>query len=307
MDCVKHYVDSLDSLQGFRDFFIRIHGIVTIVIINLACGGIFVWIDKTRQLFSQSIDFPVGWLLLSYVGFISFILLPFLLYVRLKYYKLICLQKHLHQFAHYLRDRHAKTEEIVKETTKPLTKLQTEDNFRTYCNGICNEIRDYFKELTGDSTVCCALRVADKESDDPADPVVVYSTAGRSRGFTPSRNETSQPITANKGVPSFFLDRKGCQGVLIYYDIKKAVAEEAFVQTINEEKYNADIKTFMVAPINGWSGCMKTMIGLLYVTSKKSPFGKKYVDSIKMFADLLGESIPKIVELSFDKGLRKFA
>ena len=212
------------------------------------------------------------------------------------------LKWYLHQLAHYLRDRNVKGEELAIEK-KGLSKTQTEDSFLTFCNEICNYSRAYFRELIKDNTVECAIRLADKHTDDPSDQNIFYCTAGRSQGFNPGRDEASEPIPANRGVPCFFLRQK-CHGVLIYHDLKKSADNGTFIITENEKRYHNDLKTLMVAPINGWTGKHKSMIGLLYVTSKGNPFRVKHVDSMRLIADMLAKAIPRIVDIYFDNRLK---
>jgi hypothetical protein len=76
--------------------------------------------------------------------------------------------------------------------------------------------------------------------------------------------------------------------VLFYSDITKAIAEKAFLKTRNEEMYPDEIRTMMVAPLNGWDGNSNDMLGILYITSRRTGgFKATQVDSVKFVADAL--------------------
>jgi len=134
------------------------------------------------------------------------------------------------------------------------------------------------------------------------------------------RQETTENIPANKGIPSYF-NKKDRQGVLIYNDIQKAAKKDLYQLTKNDEKYSSEIVTMMVAPLNAWADenydqqVIKNkkdevseeddrpeMIGLLYVTSRKSDvFGPLHVDSMCFAADLTASSISSTVEIQSKK------
>lgn len=298
MKSVEYHSGYQNPLEkSFFSFFLQKKGILLTVLLNLIGGGIFAWIDKTKDLFSyQFILTSTELILIAFVCMAIFIVIISVFYSNNG--KLSKLPWYLHQFAHYLRDRHSITEELAR-SQKNLSRLQREDYRHAYCDNVCNKIRDYFRILINDDTIECAIRLADRDSNNPDNSDVLYATSGRSNGFSPGRDETSEPISAKEGVPKKFFE-KDYLGVYIYYNLKVAADEDHFKATKSERRYGDDVKTFMVAPINGWDSDEKSMIGLLFVTSKKSPFHKKYTESIKLFADLLGESIPKIIDLYYN-------
>jgi len=55
-----------------------------------------------------------------------------------------------------------------------------------------------------------------------------------------------------------------------------------------------DIKTLMIAPINGYIDEEKGMVGILYVTSAENPFMQMHLEPLMAFADSLGLVYPFI-------------
>ena len=79
---------------------------------------------------------------------------------------------------------------------------------------------------------------------------------------------------------------------MIYLDINEAIELGLFKKTKSEEKYPNEIKTMIVCPLNAWDGSRKSMIGILYITSRKgNVFSEKHVDSARFIADTLANSI----------------
>jgi hypothetical protein len=105
----------------------------------------------------------------------------------------------------------------------------------------------------------------------------------------PTRKENSEPIPADKGLASA-LRQKGNLGVFIIRDIAEAVDSGMWMKTKNDSL--PDVRTLMVAPINGWEHGEKVMIGILYVTSRKNPFAPAHTLPSKAIADLLGLVYP---------------
>ena len=120
---------------------------------------------------------------------------------------------------------------------------------------------------------------------------ILYITRVRTSGLNKNRETTSEPIIANQGIPRYLIE-KGCQEILIYVDINEAIELGLFKKTKSEEKYPNEIKTMIVCPLNAWDGSRKSMIGILYITSRKdNVFSEKHVDSARFIADTLANSI----------------
>jgi len=58
--------------------------------------------------------------------------------------------------------------------------------------------------------------------------------------------------------------------------------------TPNDRKFINEVRTMMVAPINGFDGTQKSMLGVVYVTSSKDIFSARHVDAFRGIADALG-------------------
>jgi GAF domain-containing protein len=89
---------------------------------------------------------------------------------------------------------------------------------------------------------------------------------------------------------------KKFSGIFIYNDIEAASKIFFFKLTKNEQIYKDEIQSFIVAPLNCFDGADKTMIGLLYITSrKKNYFDSRDVEHIKALSDLVAIIISQIV------------
>jgi hypothetical protein len=238
------------------------------------------------------------WLLFFFWGLI-------LIFVISSYYSsrnfekiIIELQEDLHNISHFLRDAIFRAKCIglnLRMETDQVGKVF----FNDFNNQLANRVKNYFSKLIDDSTIECAIRIAEKTGNSNG-TIVHYVTVGRSDGFNPSRTETSEPIPANKGIPRFFAE-KGSRGALIYHNLKEADEVGAYFMTKNDDIYKSDVKTIMVSPIKGLEEGkippQKSVLGLLYITSQRDPFSQRYVEPIRCFADLLGIAFPQIVEI----------
>jgi hypothetical protein len=85
---------------------------------------------------------------------------------------------------------------------------------------------------------------------------------------------------------------------LLYNDIDAAADKGAFKITQSERQYSKEIITMMVAPLNGWDGEKRSMLGLLYITSRnKRTFSVKYTDTTLFAADMFARSLVNTIEL----------
>lgn len=303
---VEHYTDGQNSWSyDYFGLLKRIRGIVSMVLIGLLSGGWFSWYYFVMGKLGGSFEVPVFYFILGVVIFIFLIIILFLLIARSKSIKSLRLKGSSHSIMHYMRDRISAAEQFSRNGNKSQHGAMLQELFRGFCDESCNLIRSYFRCLIGDQTIEVALRIADKAGGDPNCNQVLYATAGRSDGLNPNRDRTSKSIPASEGVPLFFLKQKGCRGVVFFNDLNEAIRQGAFLKTKNEELYPKEIKTIMVAPVNGWCRHRTDMVGLLYITSQKDVFRIKHMDSLRAFADVLGVAIPRIALLYFDYRKKK--
>jgi len=148
-------------------------------------------------------------------------------------------------------------------------------------------IAKFFRDRIGDPSVNCAIRLA--ESQNGAEQ---YVTVARSDGMEPSRSSTTEPIPADKGLAKALLTYDK-QGVVIIRDIPEAAKGPYWYGSRNN--HLPDVQTLMAAPINGWEGGSKVMLGILYVTSRKNVFHEGHTLPMKAFADYLGLVYPPII------------
>jgi hypothetical protein len=176
------------------------------------------------------------------------------------------------------------------------------DDFATFMNGpksgalAIQKLREFhknmaqrtaifFRDLLGDESINCALRIA-----EDVNGVESYVTKARSdRLDNVSREKGSVPLPADKGLAAVLLSNERL-GVLVIRDIEAATSAGSWMPTPNDKL--PDVKTLMVAPVNGWEASAKVMIGILYVTSQKDRFCAPHTVPLKAVADLLGMVYP---------------
>jgi hypothetical protein len=158
-----------------------------------------------------------------------------------------------------------------------------------------NRIADFFRDSIGDSTIGCAIRLAQKIGQDAPN----YVTVGRSDSLLPSRKDKTRPIPYDVGIPDM-LRRKDHHGVCGISSIEDAIKDGWWIRSPTDEL--TDVRFLIIAPINSYkvSGEKKHMLGILYVTSAESMLKKAQIEPIKAFADLLG-MVYLLVTGSFQK------
>jgi hypothetical protein len=192
----------------------------------------------------------------------------------------------LHQLMEKMRDflgDSIRRRNIKSSTKKNPLKSREEGQFlRGLSTDICEHVQAYFRELTTDETIGCAIRLG-----VPAQSGVInFETVGRSDGLSPGREKTTQAIPSDQGVPNFFVSEHNSRGLLYYYNIPLAIEKGAFIKTKSEDSYASDISTMVVAPLRGWNGNSVGLLGLLYITSRRgNTFDMKQFDSIGCIAD----------------------
>lgn len=158
--------------------------------------------------------------------------------------------------------------------------------FQEFNSNTVENTASFFRKLLNNDGITCAIRLACISEGKEH-----YITVGRSSGFDLSRKDNSQPIPSDEGVARI-LRQKNQLGVIIVKDIKEAIKRNTWFETKNDSL--PDVKTVMVAPINGFVNGRKSMIGLLYIGAKKDLFTRFHVDIVRGFADYLGTIYPVI-------------
>ena len=184
----------------------------------------------------------------------------------------------LHALCHQTRDDAAK---LMGEPNTPdyPSRLERFDGHTV------ERVAAFFRAFVGDESIACALRLAEEIGGKDC-----YVTKARSQGMDPSRAENSQPVPADKGL-AWLLMQKQFQGVHIIDSIPGLIQSGAWIETKNDRL--TDVRTLMVAPVNGWEGNEKAMLGILYVTSRrKAVFLPRHTLPLKAVADLLGLVYP---------------
>jgi len=222
------------------------------------------------------------------------------IFVRWRVTRSLNIKSALHTLAHDIRDEQNK---IYRRTLQNNQGYPANEDERLYeyFDRLSNSVKRYFDSQVEGNVIAAGIRLA-VEVRDSKPTKIVYATFGRSAGLSSKRAETSEDIPSYEGIPRFLIDSE-CQGILIYNDIDKAVALNAFKKTKNDDLYKGEIVTMMVAPLNAWDGNKTSMIGILYVTSrKKNTFKEKNVDSMRFAADIVASSIAFTVNTLKNEG-----
>lgn len=235
-------------------------------------------------------------ILLSFPGFVTtgivlvgLIVLAVLSITRVVVLYTLGTSEALHRLTHAMRDDIAALLEVARDPTQSGAYREKYGRFHA---DVADRIAEIFKQLTRDSTINCAIRLAERTNG--ADE---YATKGRSKNMNPSRADMSEPIPGDKGIVRFLRDKQR-RGVYIIEDIGQATRDEAWHKTPTDDL--RDVKTLIVAPINGYSTSIdgtrneKTMLGMLYVTSRGNRFNQFHCELLMGLADLLGLTYPII-------------
>ncbi len=220
-NCVDHFIctDAYNAWKaGIAGFFSRWWGFLTALFINLLGGGIFGWVTFVGRW--KDAQIKALWLVIITFGLITIGLLMIFLVFRYFRKNYLELQWLLHRITHFVRDKFFEAEGI--------SNAQREHKkffFRDLSNQLANIIKDYFRLFVKESTIECAIRVAYKPKQIGGASILSYYTIGRSIGLNPQRERTTEPISANKGIPRYILE-KGMQGALIYHDIDQAASHK---------------------------------------------------------------------------------
>ncbi len=311
---VTHYATGVDSWKlGITGYFLKKRGIISMsLFVAILILGLATWQKNNQYYF-----IPIHQDLITTYLVYSILLSTFLIYLALAFYvkrrsiRSLKMKESLHHLLHKSRDEVC---ELIYRTNsfgkkKNSSNIEYERKIiESYSCSVCDNIKEYFTILTGDQTVTCAIRLA------YIDPIklekkLAYATVGRCSNLNKNRKETSEPIPSDKGIPNFFSSEKiNFQGVLFYDDLELASKKNAYLKTNNDIKYPDDIKSIIVAPLNGWNGEKKALIGLLYINSKtKKILQPIHTDLIAFTADTLSLSYSSIFShLLYAKNMPEF-
>lgn len=215
----------------------------------------------------------------------------FSIYSRRRVMRSLEIKHLLHQFAHDIRDGHSN---LLKRIHERNANGFLDWNL-SHLKSLVRWTQEYFRIITKDNTVEVAIRIAFSSETEQGN--VVYKTVARTDGLDKNRESTSEPIAANEGLPKYLIENDR-RKILIYNDINKAIEKGVFKKTRSEEAFPDEIVTMMVAPLNGYDGKRKSMIGILYVTSRnKNVFREDHVDCMKFVADKISDTVSISIEM----------
>lgn len=304
--CVDPYTEGRSAwTYGTIGFFTRLRGLLATAVLTLVTMGAPWWLPDKMKI-PASLTVPTRTTIVTAALLAGTSLFGGFVYLRKRTIRSLDIKALLHDFSHYLRDFQTK---LFQRTAQQKSLFDQEDvemdRFSEYMDRVCEFTKDYFALMTHDSTVNCAIRLA-VEIDDPDSrgTRIVYRTLGRSSGLSASRAETTEDTPANQGIPRFLSDDHDCKGVLRYNDLEEAAKLGTFKMTESERRFPDEVKTMLVAPMNGWDGKRRSMVGLLYVTSRNNGvFHRKHVDCMRFVADMAAGSVCFTVQRIKDRGL----
>ena len=269
-----HGTDADDAWQEDFGRFLRIRVILSIIGIDA------IWSIVTLLHFND-------WKYFAILALPATLLATTLIILRFLLLNRVWADKQLHIFFHRTRDDvNTLLSAGVRAGEDPEAMgkyIQAWDKFN---NDVAERIANYFRYLLSDRTITCAIRLA---SD--YDQRKVYRTVGRSTGMSTVRAKLSEGIPADKGIAKHLADQNE-SGVCIIRSISGAIERGWWLETKTDSL--PDIRTTMVAPINGYWHGEKRMLGILYINSKLDVFSKKHADFTKAISDFLGMVYPLV-------------
>lgn len=237
---------------------VRLRTILGAAISNtIGFGAIWKWVDLARAIpFLVAGTAGVGVLVVS----------------RLAIKRACSTGDRFHRVCHELRERCEKLATADTDATYA-------ERLSTFNGGLAEDIAEFFRVLMWDPTIHCTIRLAAKSPTDS------YVTVGRSLRMNASRERQSEPIPANRGVPHFLMTMNNL-GVCLIRDIEKAGKSPSWHATKNDAL--PDVRVLAIAPINSYESGIKSMYGMLCVTSARKRIGHAAIEPLKGFADILG-------------------
>ncbi|NTW73180.1 MAG: hypothetical protein HGA49_13205 [Eubacteriaceae bacterium] len=291
-DCVEHFSDGrkgqrLTILSFWTKFRSEIIGGLLSI---LLAGTPFWWSEKLISVVYISVPLLIVVLAVLVCATISGISW----FLRHCYERDMRIKAACHMLAHNLRDEQNKLFKRFEIENSQLSKIENERS-REYFERICGYVSQFFTVLLPNKGIEAGIRLAIESKE--GDGVIVFATVGRSTGLNSKRDESSEAIPANEGIPGFFYKRKN-HGVLIYNDLAEAHKQGTYKKTANDDVFKGEIVTMMVAPLNAWDGKRFSMFGLLYVTSRyEHVFSLRHVDSMRFVADVIAMSVAFRVDI----------
>lgn len=195
----------------------------------------------------------------------------------------------MHNLCHEVRDFVGSIQKVAADGHPHEYRAE----FNHFNHGVTERIAKFFRSLLSDRTINCAVRLASKDDSN----IESFVTVGRSSEMEKGRKEAACPLPSDKGV-ALKLRTENRQGVLYVYDIQDAI-ERGWWHESPTDKY-PDVKTLMIAPINGFTDGSpdKSMLGIIYVTSRRNgTFRKIHMNTMRAIADYLGTVYPQITGL----------
>jgi hypothetical protein len=138
--------------------------------------------------------------------------------------------------------------------------------------------------------MAAVIRLAEDIPNDGQDSIH-YVAIGRAGALDSNRAKSSEPIKVNEGIPKVFRStRVGCNGVLFFHDLDKAIRHGIYKETINEKVNPNDYKCVIAVPINGFDGERKDLIGILTITARsKKILRVQHIDALRAIGDQLAD------------------
>lgn len=294
-ECVEHFTEGRGAWKvGVLGYWARLRGIITTALISSLTAGVPFWWPNHMP---QKIELKLVILFIVTGVSVCVVVLAVFLYFRWWWQKSLDTNFYLHQLVHSLRDYQTETYERILSEKEPQDLIYEKERLCVYIKKICEGVKNCFHRHISDSTIEVAIRLAVELPDTMGGEKIIYSTMGRSLGLNSERSKTTEDIGSNEGIARYLIEKRESHGVLIYNDLQKAADKDTFKITENERKYPDEICTMMVAPLNAWDGKDQSMIGILYVTSrKKNVFAFKHVDIMRFIADTIASSIACVIE-----------
>jgi hypothetical protein len=295
---VEHFTEGKEAWRlGVLGFFTRTRGQIGAAIIAFLAMGVPWWWPRN---YTETITISTKTLIVAILFVVGVLVVAGLCYLKKRSLRSLDIKYYLHGLAHYIRDQYT---DCCRQSASPYAAPDA-DRSQQFCERLgqmCERTKTYFRCLTNDETIEVAMRLAVPQRVAATNISVVYRTVARSAGLNQSRYKTTEDILANEGIPRFLKHKKNSLGVLFYNDLGAAAELGTYRLTENDKLYAAEIKTMMVAPLNGWDGKKQNMIGLFYVTSRETnTFKPKYVDSMAFISDFVANAVASLVNKLYE-------
>jgi hypothetical protein len=239
----------------------------------------------------------VGWYAAATAGTALTSIVVALIVFRFVRKRTLLTRSRFHRFCHWLRDE-SRNIQLAAESGRIDTYSSSLERFHSRA---ANLVASYFRAIAGDKTVNCAIRICLEDRNDPSG--YAYTTLGRSDEMNSERETLSVPLSSQQGI-ALKLRNQNQLGVVIVRSIPAAVAEGWWKSCPTDQL--ADVTTCMVAPINSrTSQGVRSMLGILYVTSRHDCFRRRHVEPMKGIADLLGMTYPSLALAPTDGSERR--